>query len=121
MLQTLFKNNNSTYTLIYKYLTHSDIISSGKRNERQGLEKNIFTYLSVESMEEMERNNKKFETAHQSCISVLDAVFCDKIGMPAGRSGQRHIEEYAKELKQAGIETNNVSPLLLPNYARHER
>ena len=32
-----------------------------------------------------------------------------------------HIEAYANELKQAGIETDNVSPLLLPNYARHER
>ena len=32
-----------------------------------------------------------------------------------------HVEAYANELKQAGIETDSVSPLLLPNYARHER
>ena len=32
-----------------------------------------------------------------------------------------HIEDYEKELKAAGVETNEVSPLLLPKYARHER
>jgi len=31
-----------------------------------------------------------------------------------------HIKSYADELKKAGIETNEVSPLLLPKYARHE-
>lgn len=38
-----------------------------------------------------------------------------------GTPNLNHIEEYAKELKTAGIETGGVSPLLLPNYARHER
>ncbi len=33
----------------------------------------------------------------------------------------RHIEDYAKALAEAGLETNDVSPLLLPKYARHER
>lgn len=32
-----------------------------------------------------------------------------------------HIEKYAEELKEAGIDTGEVSPLLLPKYARHER
>ncbi|MDE6635015.1 MAG: FAD-dependent oxidoreductase, partial [Lachnospiraceae bacterium] len=32
-----------------------------------------------------------------------------------------HIEKYAEELKGAGIDTGDVSPLLLPKYARHER
>jgi len=32
-----------------------------------------------------------------------------------------HIEAYSKELEAAGIETGDVSPLLLPKYARHER
>ena len=32
-----------------------------------------------------------------------------------------HVAAYAEELKAAGIETNDVSPLLLPKYARHER
>lgn len=38
-----------------------------------------------------------------------------------GTPGLLHIEEYAKELEAAGIHTGEVSPLLLPKYARHER
>lgn len=33
----------------------------------------------------------------------------------------KHIQDYAEELKAAGEETGDVSPLLLPKYARHER
>lgn len=33
----------------------------------------------------------------------------------------KHIESYSAELKQVGVETDGVSPLLLPKYARHER
>ncbi len=32
-----------------------------------------------------------------------------------------HIQAYAKELSDAGVEAQGVSPLLLPKYARHER
>ena len=32
-----------------------------------------------------------------------------------------HIYAYENELKAAGAETDKVSPLLLPNYARHEQ
>lgn len=32
-----------------------------------------------------------------------------------------HVEAYAEELKTAGVDTGDVSPLLLPKYARHER
>ena len=32
-----------------------------------------------------------------------------------------HVEKYAEELKEAGITSEDVSPLLLPHYARHER
>lgn len=32
-----------------------------------------------------------------------------------------HIRAYAEELKKAGMDSEDVSPLLLPNYARHER
>ncbi len=38
-----------------------------------------------------------------------------------GEMNLDHIEAYAKELEEAGIATNDVSPLLLPKYARHER
>lgn len=38
-----------------------------------------------------------------------------------GQLTLEHVEQYAAELKQAGIESEDVSPLLLPKYARHER
>ena len=38
-----------------------------------------------------------------------------------GKMTLDHIKAYEKELKAADIETNMVSPLLLPDYARHER
>ena len=31
-----------------------------------------------------------------------------------------HIKKYEEELKNAGIDTGEVSPMLLPEYARHE-
>ena len=94
MRRYINENKGSDYTLIYKYLTHSDIIAPGKRNERQGLEKNYLNYLSSEAMLEMERKGQKFETAHQTCIAVSD-TFCEKLGMPVGRGEQRYVEEYA--------------------------
>jgi len=38
-----------------------------------------------------------------------------------GRMNLDHVAAYAEELKSAGIDTGDVSPLLLPKYARHER
>ncbi len=38
-----------------------------------------------------------------------------------GEMTLQHVKDYAKELEKAGIETDEVSPLLLPKYARHER
>lgn len=94
MRKYINEHRDSNYTLIYKYLTHSDIIAPGKRNERQGIEKNYLNYLSLEAMKEMERKNQKFETAHQTCIAVSD-TFCEKLGMPVGRGEQRYVEQYA--------------------------
>ena len=38
-----------------------------------------------------------------------------------GKRNLDHVKAYAEELKGAGIDTGDVSPLLLPKYARHER
>ena len=38
-----------------------------------------------------------------------------------GEMNLNHVDSYDKELKDAGLETGEVSPLLLPKYARHER
>ena len=38
-----------------------------------------------------------------------------------GKMNLDHIGEYARMLEEAGIDTHDQSPLLLPKYARHER
>ena len=38
-----------------------------------------------------------------------------------GELNLNHIYAYEEELKEAGVQTEKVSPLLLPNYARHEQ
>jgi succinate dehydrogenase / fumarate reductase flavoprotein subunit len=38
-----------------------------------------------------------------------------------GKMNLDHLEAYAEELKAAGATEDGVSPMLLPNYARHER
>ena len=63
--------------------------------------------------------------------SLLDIiVFGRNAGKAAAAKGKEvelgtmnldHIDAYAKELEAAGLETGTVSPMLLPNYARHER
>lgn len=94
MRKYIEENSSSKYTLIYKYLTHSDIIAPGKRNEKQGIEKNLLNYLSLDVMKEMEEKGQKFETAHQTCITVSD-TFCEKLCMRAGRGDKRYVEDYA--------------------------
>ncbi|MBO6193834.1 MAG: succinate dehydrogenase/fumarate reductase flavoprotein subunit, partial [Clostridiales bacterium] len=38
-----------------------------------------------------------------------------------GNMNLDHVAAYDKELKDAGLDTHEVSPKLLPKYARHER
>ena len=38
-----------------------------------------------------------------------------------GKMNLDHVKSYAEELKKENLDTNTLSPLLLPNYARHER
>ena len=38
-----------------------------------------------------------------------------------GKMNLDHVQAYAKELEEAGINETGVSPLLLPKYARHEK
>ena len=38
-----------------------------------------------------------------------------------GRMNLEHVQAYAQELEKAGLHTNMQSPLLLPQYARHEK
>ena len=47
------------------------------------------------------------------------AAKCKEVEL--GPPNLNHVTEYAEELKEAGLDTHKVSPMLLPNYARHEQ
>lgn len=106
MIDYINDNSNSTYTLIRKFITHSDLPTFGKRTGSiQTIEKNLLYYLSVNEMTEIEeRENKEFETAKQSNITV-PPLFYEKLGIEQlqrreGPQGSQHdhilINEYAK-------------------------
>ncbi len=81
------------YQLFSKYITHSDLISKGKRNEKSGYDKNYLYYLTVEEMVDREKKEQKDQaikdsygnniianinttsTAHQSCITLTSDVY----------------------------------------------
>lgn len=82
MINYINNNLNSKYTLIRKFITHSDIPTYWKRCwDEQKLDKNFLYYLSFAEMQEIEsRENNKFETAKQSNIWV-PSIFYDKLGI----------------------------------------
>lgn len=87
----LIKDNmNCEYTLFQKYISHSDVISAGKRlGKDQSVEKNYLYYLTNEKMLDMEKN-QEMESAKQSNIGMA-AEFYQKLEMPIlkRREGQQ--------------------------------
>jgi len=83
MTEYIKDHYDSEYLIIYKYLTHSDLLNRGKRNgSRESLDKNFLYYLSVDEMKNIERMQERaFESAKQSNIGV-PAVFFNALGVP---------------------------------------
>ncbi len=106
MARVVEECTNSKYILIHKYLTHSDLITSGKRTgPEQNVEKNYLYYLSSKEMNEIEKEqNKKFEAAKQSNISVPERFFAElgihSIQRRIGKQIEQHVHpilnRYAK-------------------------
>lgn len=106
MSEKLRTDTNAKYMLIIKNITHSDIITSGKRNgKEQGLEKNYLYYLSTEQMYELERQTKKeFESAKQSNIFMPKEFYefldIEQLERRKGKQKTHHehilINEYAE-------------------------
>lgn len=90
----LIKNNRDCeYTLFQKYITHSDLITAGKRNGKdQSVDRNYLYYLSNDKMLEMEQT-QKMESAKQSNIG-MPKEFYKKLEMPIlkRRKGQQHTQ-----------------------------
>lgn len=80
MFNYVSSNNNSNYTLIRKFITHSDLPTFWKRTDKtQELDRNLLYYLNSSEMSDIEsRENKKFEVAKQSNISV-PSIFFEKL------------------------------------------
>lgn len=85
-IKELIEKHDDNFTLYYKDITHSDIISCGKRTKpSQSFSKNLLYYLSEREMKSIEDNSDKpFETAHQSCIG-LKKDFYVSLGIPDPR------------------------------------
>ena len=117
------EHSDFEYQMFSKYITHSDLISKGKRNEKEGYEKNYLYYLTVEEMierDKKEKENKKINdqyvnnqnanirttsTAHQSCITLatdvydfLDIPNVHKLKKTMGENAPKQVEinDYAK-------------------------
>jgi len=81
MIDYINENRKSKFILYYKYLTHSDLPTFGKATKVNSLNKNLLYYLTEKEMESIQiRENKVFETAHQSNIG-LPRKFWEDIGM----------------------------------------
>lgn len=116
MAKYMDENPNFEYQLYSKYITHSDIISKGKRNEREGYDKNYLYYLTTEELEERERletdnisindtygndinsNINTTSTAHQSCIGLASEVY-DFLDIPNIQRLKRLSENAPKQIK----------------------
>ena len=116
MVEYLEQNPNKEYSLYTKYITHSDLISKGKRNEKSGYDKNYLYYLTTEEMVEREKqspaeSNEEVlgndrististnSTAHQSNITVSAYVykFLDIVNKNKEKQ-ERELEEDEKQL-----------------------
>lgn len=83
----------SKFFMWYKYLTHSDLTTRGKRtNSSDGFERNLLYYLSVEEMIALQNQfpDKVFESAKQSNIGMPEEFYL-KTGIPRiqRRKGQQ--------------------------------
>ena len=116
------------YQMFSKYVTHSDLISKGKRNEREGYEKNYLYYLTVDDMidrankikdnknindfygNDINANINTTSTAHQSCITLTTDVY-DFLGIPNVHKLKRSMGDDAP--KQ--VEINDYAKVYLVN------
>ena len=105
MVNYINEHDSSAYILIRKYITHSDVATFGKLTQKDGdLERNILSYLSVAEMHEIEkREDKKFETAKQSNIT-MPSDFYNELGI-------KQLE------RRSGFQEENHSHILINDYA----
>lgn len=111
MISYIEQNMSSKYTLIRKFITHSDLPTFGKRTgAEQTIDKNYLYYLSGDEMKEIEdREKKEFETAKQSNITV-PSIFFEKLGIE-----QLQRREGPQEIQHNHILINDYAQIFLVN------
>lgn len=79
MFEYLDKNPKNEYLLYFKKITHSDLVTSGKRTRlSQSNYRNYLYYKTKEQLDEEEKNNPSQSlTAHQSNITISKNIILD--------------------------------------------
>lgn len=102
---------NSEFYLFYKYITHSDLVGSGKATQPNRLRDNLLYYIDENEMAQIEQTTRKpFQTAHQSNIGLC-AEFYEKIGIPNPRevdSGNGTHQYLINDYINVYLEKNNL-------------
>ena len=107
-------NPNSQFILYEKTLTHSDLLTKGKRKGKESLSKNNLYYLTIQEMEEMENNNDiKYPTTKQSNIWI-PINFYEELGIPRlknriGKQTENHIHEKINDYVDTYIFNDSIT------------
>ncbi len=81
ILELINRNKEDNYIFIYKNLTHSDVITAGKRTGNQSIDKYYLCYLTIDELKKVDERSKQVESAKQSNITIPHD-FYKAINMP---------------------------------------
>ena len=91
MFQYINTKKESKFVLFYKYLTHSDLATFGKATRPNSHHKNLLYYINESEMSNIEdRTRRPFQTAHQSCIGLMQELY-DMVGLPQPRENDPYL------------------------------
>lgn len=98
MSEYVQSNNKSNFVMLFKDLTHSDLVGYGKltkkSNELRKYDDNILYYMSSKEMQKLAiKTGAKPDTAHQSCIGLKKALY-ELVSIPEPRNGSYLINDY---------------------------
>lgn len=117
MSEYVQENPDSKYVMLFKDLTHSDLVGYGKltdKNKELGkYNDNVLYYMSTEEMESLAiKTGALPDTAHQSCIGLKMALY-DLTGIPKPRDGEYLINNFYDTYL-----VNDTIEYFQPNYTK---
>lgn len=114
MSEYIEQHSESTYILWSKNLTHSDLVTRGKRSgAEQSLDKNLLYYLSSTEMKIIEENTGKlFESAKQSNIGLpkrfFDDINVEKLDRRKGHQKTQHPHKSLNEQAEVYLVNDTI-------------